>query len=550
MSEKTTVSSDQPSVSIAISDATIELLRNQGNVRVPEYTRNRGREKLSIGWVIFGTSNFARSMLLDFAELAVENRHYCWGASVISTRKDDVVKSLGKQNHMFVAVAKSKERTTAVLNGVIREALFAPKQPEAVMSRLINPQTKIVALTVSKDGYYLPKEIGLIASDFALPRSQWLDFANSEISHDLIHPNSPTTVIGYLTEALRIRKARGIEPFTIISCDNVPRSGQVAKNVVLAFAEELAFNAHSAIDDSEIDPELAEWIRHNVDFCDTMVDRITPKGRLEEARSWLDKEKEVLALHPVTCEEYKAWYISNNIRGGLPVGWAEAGVEFKPVEEVNRWGQAKKILLNGSHLIIGISGTLLGFDEVHTALDEPVIYSLLVGYMNEALPTLEPPEDFDPQDYIESILDRFDNPALPDKLSRVARNRYDKVTKLLFETAERQLRTGSVSEHLVKVITLWIFSMTDSNIDRFDKFEEGGVSKEVRETCQSIWNQGAAGECHLMSRSLQIRDTFPQTLKHSEDFASDLCSSIGLLAALTNDMGVEDGTKVFLQPLH
>ena len=71
------------------------------------------------------------------------------------------------------------------------------------------------------------------------------------------------SVFGLVVEALRVRRERGTAPFTVMSCDNIQGNGDTAALQFVAFAE-------------LVDPELAAWIRENVPFPNSMVDRITP----------------------------------------------------------------------------------------------------------------------------------------------------------------------------------------------------------------------------------------------------------------------------------
>ena len=54
-----------------------------------------------------------------------------------------------------------------------------------------------------------------------------------------------------------------LDPISIVSCDNLPHNGAVARAVVVELAE-------------QINPQLADWIKRSVAFPGTMVDRIVP----------------------------------------------------------------------------------------------------------------------------------------------------------------------------------------------------------------------------------------------------------------------------------
>jgi mannitol-1-phosphate/altronate dehydrogenase len=74
----------------------------------------------------------------------------------------------------------------------------------------------------------------------------------------------PRTVFGLVCAGLQLRRERGITPFTVMSCDNIQGNGHVAERMFTAYAQSM-------------NPEPARWMRINVPFPSSMVDRITPE---------------------------------------------------------------------------------------------------------------------------------------------------------------------------------------------------------------------------------------------------------------------------------
>ena len=90
---------------------------------------------------------------------------------------------------------------------------------------MASPGTRIVSLTITEGGYYIDAATGE------------LDDKNQDIQHDLAHPHEPSCPFCYLLEALDRRRLRGLAPFTVMSCDNIQSNGEVAKKMLMAFAE-------------------------------------------------------------------------------------------------------------------------------------------------------------------------------------------------------------------------------------------------------------------------------------------------------------------------
>lgn len=62
------------------------------------------------------------------------------------------------------------------------------------------------------------------------------DVHHPSIQPDLQPGARPGTAFGLITAALALRRQRGIAPFTVLSCDNIPSNGQVARRSLVAFA--------------------------------------------------------------------------------------------------------------------------------------------------------------------------------------------------------------------------------------------------------------------------------------------------------------------------
>ena len=132
-----------------------------------------------------------------------------------------------------------------------------------MIEKLAAPETRIVSLTVTEGGYNLDDTTGEFVED------------DPAVAADLESDGPPKTVFGLVTEALRRRREREIEPFTVMSCDNLQGNGKLARTAFTAFARLR-------------DAELGDWIAENVPFPNGMVDRITPATTdedVEEVRS-------------------------------------------------------------------------------------------------------------------------------------------------------------------------------------------------------------------------------------------------------------------------
>ena len=90
-----------------------------------------------------------------------------------------------------------------------------------LVEAMARPEIRIVSLTVTEGGYFVDANTG------------GFDLNHPDILHDIANPGTPKTVFGIIIEALMKRREADIEPFTVMSCDNLPENGHVARNAVL-----------------------------------------------------------------------------------------------------------------------------------------------------------------------------------------------------------------------------------------------------------------------------------------------------------------------------
>ncbi|KXV55064.1 NADH-ubiquinone oxidoreductase subunit 6, partial [Gluconobacter japonicus] len=177
------------------------------------------------------------------------------------------------------------------------EYIHAPADRAAALKRLTDPAIRIVTMTITEGGYYMD-EAGHFMTDHPV--------IAADLKRDV-----PESVFGLLTEALRLRREAGVNAFTILSCDNVPSNGEIARRAVLSFARLK-------------DDELADWISRNVAFPSCMVDRITPAvGPADIER--LNRESGIEDRAPLFCEDFIQWVVEDKFPEGRPA-WENVGV--------------------------------------------------------------------------------------------------------------------------------------------------------------------------------------------------------------------------------
>src|SRR6185369_11434954 len=247
---------------------------------------------------------------------------------------------------------------------------------------------------------------------------------------------APRTVFGFVTEALARRRAAGIKPFTVVSCDNLRHNGEVARTAFVGFA-------------SARDPELGAWIEANVAFPNSLVDRITPAVSVEDAAR-LNAASGLDDSIPLVAEDFTQWVIEDRFTDGRPA-LEKVGVQFS--DEVKLWEQVKVRVLNAGHLTLAYPAVLLGYHEVAEAMRDSQVRALLDRFLDTVvLPLLEPPRDVNLTDYKNTVLKRFSNEAMHDQLTRIASDGASKIPVFFTATLQQVLTRGA--DHRIPAFTL------------------------------------------------------------------------------------------------
>ena len=349
-----------------------------------------------VGIVHIGLGAFHRAHQAVYTEQALQQFGGDWMICSANIRSNaTLVEQLQTNDQRFHVVEYASQQSANVREiRAIKEALFAGDDAgrSALLARLVDTHTKIVTMTVTEKAYLLSPATGELQLD------------HPDIAYDLAHPEAPKTVIGLLTHGLRLRRAAGLSPFTVLCCDNMPDNGKRVRGAVLACAQ-------------GIDPELAAWIREQVAFPCSMVDRIVPA--MTEA-DFAQVAQQTGIDHPTTvkCEQFSQWVIEDHFPQGRPQ-WEAVGVQM--VEDVSTYEMMKLRMLNGSHSLLAYLAPLAGYKTVAQAMTDDIITQFLRHYMvREVAATLQTFSSVELSDYCDALVARFKNDSLQHQLQQIA----------------------------------------------------------------------------------------------------------------------------------
>jgi len=396
------------------------------------------RSKVTPGIVHLGIGAFHRAHMAVYIDdiLKTDPR---WGIIGASLRRPDTKDALAPQDFLYTVAIRDASGTTPRVIGSILDVLDANVQRKELIVAMADPRIRIVSLTVTEKGY---------CHD---PATGELDPNHPDIVHDLANPTAPISAPGLLVRALELRRDASVAPFTVLSCDNLPSNGVTVYRIVTRLAELR-------------DPALAKWIRDEVPFPCTMVDRIVP-ATTDADRQIVAEATGTTDAWPIMTEPFTQWVIEDTFWNGRPKFETVGATMAKDVEAFEHM---KLRMLNGSHSTMSYLGYLGGYQYVNEAIADAGIKTLIHGLMTEeVMPTL-PMDKAELAAYRDALLARFANPALKHRTWQIAMDGSQKLPQRLLGTIRDRLAAGAPFSRLALGVAAWMRYVT--GID-----EQGGA---------------------------------------------------------------------------
>ncbi len=412
---------------------------------------------LQTGIVHLGLGAFHRAHQAAYTDAVLSTGDLRWGTAGVSLRSAETRDALAPQDNLYTLALRDGAGERLQVVGSLTACLVAPEDPERLLAAMTRPETRIVSLTVTEKGYCHN------------PATAELDERHPDIAQDLAEPHRPRSAVGFIVEALARRRASGIAPFTLLSCDNLPANGDTLKRVVARYAELR-------------DHDLGQFVADEVECPSTMVDRIVP-ATTEADRASITAASGLYDAWPVVAEPFAQWVIEDRFPTGRPT-WERAGAMF--VREVAAFELMKLRLLNGSHSTLAYLGYLAGHETVAETIAAPGFARLVGGLMAlEAAPTLPPLPGLDLSAYQRDLVARFRNPALRHRTWQIAMDGSQKLPQRLLNTIRARLAASAPFPRLALGVAAWMRYATG--------LDEKGGAIDVRDPLAARIKQATQG---------------------------------------------------------
>lgn len=431
---------------------TLKQLQADGapeGVVLPKYDPS----EITASIVHFGPSNFSRAHLAVYSQKLIEAGHTDCGIIAVSpklaegfndaaTNRTNVrQKELEAQDNLFSVWVKDDQTDQVDIIGSIKDVLVGPNDVQKVIDTMVNPQTKLVTMTITEAGYYYDPKDGI-------------DMTADDVTHSLENADSPKATVAYLVLALEARMKAGMPSFGVMSLDNMEENSERLRRTVLAYA-------------SKKSAPLRDWIRDNTAFYSTSVDRIVPKPTSDKVTA-VSNRLGLEDSQALTSEPYMHLVIGRSPYGpeemrDPPIPLNKVGATY--VDDAEPYVLAKLRILNGAHMALGVVGRLSGEAYADEALQNEHLKEYIDQYIREAAGTLKPLDHVDYDKYRLKTIERMGNAFMHDELVRLARNGSDKIDSRFISPLHDAYAHDLPRDHIVMAMAAWVKYIASANAD-------------------------------------------------------------------------------------
>jgi len=388
-------------------------------------------DRPAVGIVHLGIGAFHRAHQAVYTAEAIEREGGDWGILGVAQRRSAAVEALAPQSGLFSVLERGPVEDDITVLASVRDVLLATQHPDRLAEAIADPGVHVITLTVTEKGYPRDRATGGLSVD------------DLEIASDLAG-GAPRTAVGQLARGIALRAAGGEGgPLTVVSCDNLPRNGEVLGRLVRDFLARLP--------DGEGGHALG-WLDRHVSFPSTMVDRVVPATTAADReevgrRLGLDDQGVVVA------EPFRQWVIEDAFAGPRPA-WDQAGALLVP--DAGPHEAVKLRLLNGTHSMLAYVGGLAGARTVAGAWGDPGVAAVADVLGNEDLePTLPDAPGIDIAAYRAELGHRWINPRIHHLLEQIGSDGSQKLPARFAGPARERLEAGAPPRWIALVMAAW-----------------------------------------------------------------------------------------------
>lgn len=451
-----------------------------------------------VGIVHLGYGAFHRAHQALITDTYMKEKGGNWKIVGVSWGNTELQDSMAQQDNLYsVGVGYNDQLDIHIVGAV--ETILTSREIDKVFAYLRDPAIKIVSLTVTEKGYCHN------------PATGDLDLEHPFIKHDLEDPTHPQSAIGFLVEGLNYRRLHGIRPFTPMTCDNLPENGHVLEKVVLQFAQAR-------------DAELYQWIKDNIQFPCTMVDRIVPRTTAQD----INRVSDALGVRDDACvvtEPFLQWVVEDKFVNERPLWETTSIANIQVTDNVQPFEEMKLRLLNGTHSSMAYLGYLSGYSTIAETIADPQFKTFIRAMMdNEITPSVHI-QGVDLNDYKNQLIERYENRALKHLTWQIAMDGSQKVPQRFLQTMRYGLEHNIDLSGLYLALAGWIRYV--SGID--EQNQPIDVQDPLKETFAQVWEQHKNTPEQLVPAFVAINKVFDPFFAQHPQFIDQLTAALKVI---------------------
>lgn len=379
----------------------------------------------------FGLGSFHRAHQAWFTAHAGDGGE--WGICAFTGRGSGIAEALVRQEGLYTLIERSgsSDRFEVMTNLV---EVYEGSDAGAIVNVFSRPEVVVVTSTVTESGYRIGLDGTPHLDDVELARD--VTILHELAPRDRLAELVINTIPGRILLGLEARRRANSGPIALVPCDNLPNNGWVLRQGLTQLAQ-------------RISAELTLWVRQNVSFVSSSVDRITPRTTDRDI-AIVARETRWIDAVPVVTEPFANWVIAGDFPAGRPQ-WEAAGVRF--VEQIEPYERRKLWLLNGAHSILTYLGLEAGHDTVAEAVADPRCRRAVLSFWAGAAHHLS--EDLDIEVYCTQLIERFENSRIEYQLEQIASDSVMKIRTRIAPVIVAEFRAGRDCPAGVEAVAAW-----------------------------------------------------------------------------------------------
>jgi tagaturonate reductase len=304
----------------------------------------------------FGTGVLLRSLPDYFIDQA--NRNGIFNGRIVIVKSTSTAGSTGfeQQDNLYTLCVRGIEEGKTVEENIIISAvsrvIAAEKDWGAVLEFAGQPDFKLVISNTTEAGISLLNE-----SIYLQPPVSF-----------------PAKLLAVLYKRYQIFEGSSTAGLVVIATELIPDNGKKLQEIV----EELArFNA--------LGIDFIQWMQANVEFCNSLVDRIVPGKPDRQTHAVLEEQFGYQDGLLCIAEPYRLWAIEGSDKAAALLDFARTGEGIIVTRDIEQFKELKVRLLNGTHTLSCGIAVLAGISTVKNGMENLLLKQYISTLMKQEI---------------------------------------------------------------------------------------------------------------------------------------------------------------------